>query len=276
MTSSIPITKCLLKEGVEKKHKEVGCMCCKAGPLDMSASIDRSCFCPGEAILINAMVQNQTTRDMQSMHAKLIQTITYHSKRKSKTTTKEIAKLQGPMIPRGQEARWVNQPFGIPAIPPTITNSTVITVHYKLKVIVGVSWGIDPVVKMHITMGTVPYMKVYGQAVQYGTPEDQQQPPQANFIGGQSYPPPQPSFLGYPEMVPPSYSAAVGESGVNISNEKDEHTYGNLQYNPVYTFARPYQGTYDWANYPTDQPPPRYEADMPYSANNPTAPTPNY
>ena len=53
-------------------------------------------------------------------------------------------------------------------------------------------------------------------------------------------------------MPPPSYSATVGDQAVAISGKKDQHTYGDLNYAPVYTFAQPYQGTYQ------GPPPPMY------------------
>ena len=42
-------------------------------------------------------------------------------------------------------------------------------------------------------------------------------------------------------MAPPSYAAAVGEKETNIADDKDQHTFGNLKYVPVYTYAQPYQ-----------------------------------
>ena len=83
----------------------------------------------------------------------------------------------GAAIPRGQFANWNNQPLNIPAIPPTIINSRVITVHYYVNIEVDVPWGIDPVVQIPVIMGTIPFRAVYNQ---------QQQPPQqppANQIG---------------------------------------------------------------------------------------------
>lgn len=53
--------------------------------------------------------------------------------------------------------------------------------------------------------------------------------------------PPLSSLVGYPDMAPPSYVAAVGENAVNIADHNDQHTFGNLKYIPVYTYARPYQ-----------------------------------
>lgn len=226
-----------------EKHKEVGCLCCKAGPLEFSSSIDRACYCPGEAILISANVQNKTTRNMKAMNAKLVKTIEYHATRKTKISHMEVAELYGPSIPKGEDATWNNQPFGIPALPPTITNSKVIKVHYQVIVYVGVPWGIDPFIAMPITLGTVPFLGMYGQAVQYGTPEDQQGPPAGYIDNYVALPPPPPNVFGYPDMPPPSYSSVVGDEAVNIKKEKNSHTKGDLMYQPIYTFAQPYQGS---------------------------------
>ena len=51
--------------------------------------------------------------------------------------------------------------------------------------------------------------------------------------------PPPPNLLGYPDMAPPSYAAAVGEKETNIADDNDQHTFGNLKYVPVYTYAQP-------------------------------------
>ena len=53
--------------------------------------------------------------------------------------------------------------------------------------------------------------------------------------------PPPPSLLGYPDMAPPSYASVYGDNATNIADGDDKHTYGNMTYMPVYTFAQPYQ-----------------------------------
>ena len=73
-------------------------------------------------------MRNQTKRNMQNMHAKLIQHIEYHATTSSdkKHVRYEVGRLTGPPIPPLEEAEWFNQPFGVPALPPTIRNSRVI------------------------------------------------------------------------------------------------------------------------------------------------------
>lgn len=216
--------------------KDVGCLCCAAGPLDMTGSIDRGCYCPGERILITADIQNHTTRDMDAVKAKLIQTITYHATNHHKTRTRSqtITKIQGAGIPQGEFAKWDNQALDLPVMPPTILNSRVINVVYYLQLEVAVPWGLDPDIKMPITIGTVPYRPVYGQQFQQtsnapGIQADALPPPAYGAMA-----PPPPNVLGYADMAPPSYASVAGTSGSMCSEN-------NVNYQPFYTFAQPSQ-----------------------------------
>ena len=85
--------------------------------------------------------------------------------------------ILGSRIPQGEFASWNNQPFVIPACPPTIDKSRVIQVRYQVQVKVDVPWGFDPTLKFPITMGTVPYQAAYGQ----------QQPPLMNQVVPSKY-----------------------------------------------------------------------------------------
>ena len=56
--------------------------------------------------------------------------------------------------------------------------------------------------------------------------------------------PPPPNLLGYPDMVPPSYAPAVKQNKASIADDNDQHTFGNLSYVPVYTYAQPSKKRY--------------------------------
>ena len=58
-------------------------------------NIDRGCYCPGETILIDANVDNQTPRELTALKAKLVQRIDYNASRKTKVVHSTIAKLEG-------------------------------------------------------------------------------------------------------------------------------------------------------------------------------------
>lgn len=50
-------------------------------------SIDRAAYCPGEIIYITSNVQNQSTREMRPMKAKIVQTVQCRSSKKTKPIT---------------------------------------------------------------------------------------------------------------------------------------------------------------------------------------------
>ncbi|XP_047137909.1 arrestin domain-containing protein 3 isoform X1 [Hydra vulgaris] len=136
--------------------KDVGCCCCYAGPLELTASIDRKAYCSGEHILITAMVQNNTNREMYGMKAELYQYVQYIGKsfffRENKLTVKKIS-----IVKDGQSCHWKNQPLLIPVATPTSFKSKVIKVWYALSVEIDVSWGFNLTATLYVTMGTVPH-----------------------------------------------------------------------------------------------------------------------
>lgn len=224
-------------------HKDVGCLCWKAGPLDVTANIDRQGYCPGELILVNAQVANETTRDMTALRAMLVQDVLYIAKgNKQKHESKVIGKIGCGQIPKGKTETWSNKPLAIPACPPSISKSTVVKVTYTVKVEVDVPWGIDPKILMPIIIGTVPYRGTYGQPQQYGLPQEAMPVPENNFTNTPQMPPAPSDMFGYPDMAPPAYAAAVGAKRVNVHQDDNSELIGNAMYVPVYTFASPYQG----------------------------------
>ncbi|XP_004207784.1 arrestin domain-containing protein 3 isoform X1 [Hydra vulgaris] len=210
-------------------HKDVGCCCCAAGPLDLTASIDRSAYCPGELIFITAEALNNTTRNMAGMKAQLYKHVEYIASHKRKCCSEKIAVIQGPKIPKGESDSWQNQPFLIPATCPTISTSSLIKVWYELSVEIDVSWGFDPAVRMQIIIGTVPHFSTYCQPGASFQPNQFQQYPEL-----QSQTPN--GFMGYPQMSPPLYVPMVGATATNISDENDANTFGDMNYIPVYAF----------------------------------------
>jgi len=224
------------------EHKDVGCLCCTAGPLEMKGHVDRSCYCPGEIIFITADIQNQTSRDMTGLKGKLIQTIIYMAEGDTKHEIHKVAMVEGAGIPKGGFAKWDNQALNIPALPPSIINSRVINVTYQVVIEVDVPWGLDPTINMPITMGTIPFRPAYQQI---NVPQIDPNTPQMGMA------PPSNIFT---DMAPPSYASVSGVQPISIGDESDHYTKGNLSYIPVYTFAQPYQGPPPNAPPPMQQP----------------------
>ena len=70
-------------------------------------SIDRAAYCPGEIVYITSYVQNQSTRDMRAMKAKIMQTVQYRSSKKTKPITSVIDKIKGTLTRKQAIAKLI-------------------------------------------------------------------------------------------------------------------------------------------------------------------------
>ncbi|XP_028391500.1 arrestin domain-containing protein 2-like [Dendronephthya gigantea] len=228
---------------VGSKEKQIGCLCCVSGNLNMQASLDRAGYCPGEQIFLNALCENSSNREMRCMRATLVQNILYRAADgHTRGSSIAITRCQGDKIPaRGQDS-WNNQPFLIPPVAPTI-NTNPVSVSYHIKFDVRVPMGLNPKILLDITMGTVPFQRTFGRQCSYELAENQvmeagythQVQPLATQFGPSS------STLGYPDMPPPSYAVAVGGLPVNVGDTEARSHFGDQSYVPRYTYAQPFQ-----------------------------------
>ena len=229
-----------------EKRKQIGCLCCIAGNLNMQANIDRSGYCPGELIFLTASCENDSTRDMDCMRATLIQHVSYQaSDGRTKGCSKKIARYEGEKIAKRGQDSWTNQPFLIPPLPPTI-NTFPVSVGYEFKFQISVPWGFDPKISFGVTMGTVPFRQTYGNQSSYQLAENQFMEEEfANWVPATapvSPSAPPPSAFGYPDMPPPSYAAAVGGLPVDVRDTNAKSNFGDQSYMPMYTYAQQFQG----------------------------------
>ena len=235
------------------KQKQIGCLCCVAGNLNMQASLDRSGYCPGEQIFLNASCENNSTRELRSMKAVLVQNILFCASDDSTGSSRAIAHFESARIPKRSQDSWSNQPFLIPAVPPTI-QTTPVTVSYQVVFKVRIPCGLNPKIVLDITMGTVPFRQSYGRQSSYELAENQFMgkefaswvPPTAPILP--SAPPP--TAPNYPDVPPPSYAVAVGSSSVNVGDMEAKSNFGDQSYTPLYTYAQPFQGEYRTDNLP--------------------------
>ena len=77
---------------------------------------------------------------MGKLLAQLVQNTTYKSPcGVYKSVTRVVAVLKGPRVRRKNEVSWDEQPFHIPVdMSPSITESSIITVDYKLLLLLGI------------------------------------------------------------------------------------------------------------------------------------------
>lgn len=225
------------EEFIQQSDSE-GCLWMVPDSFKMTTSINRSCYCPGEAIFVNLDVLNESD-SVQFLRVSLLQKVVYRAPTTyaTKAIQSNLFVLESPPIHIGETYEWVNKPLAVPATVPTIVNCKLITVMYYLKFSVPMREDKDIAVSYFITIGTVPFIPAYEKSVFYGTADDWPitNPPKPNYILGSTYAPVQTSLLGHPDLKPPSYSAPA------LTPAKAQYWLeNNTNYTPVYTYAEPY------------------------------------
>ncbi|KAK6180227.1 hypothetical protein SNE40_012419 [Patella caerulea] len=206
-------------------EKTLCCLCCKSGPISCMFKLNRLGYVPGEVIPITGEINNGSRRKMTSSFADIRMTVQYHATIKTRTRWNSVSKISHGAIEPGDSDMWNGDHLPIPPLPPSgLRGCRIIDIKYSAVLNVDPSGlGLDLVVPIDILIGSIP---LHAVAQQYGPP-----PP----LSGTSIPmqPSAPSNMGLP---PPSYAeSAFGK--VNIREESDnEHTRGNMEFAPVYSY----------------------------------------
>ena len=59
------------------ENRDVGCLCCKSGPLSITLYTDRGGYCPGESIGVSAVINNNSNNEVLGLEFQLIEVIVY-------------------------------------------------------------------------------------------------------------------------------------------------------------------------------------------------------
>ncbi|KAL5005445.1 hypothetical protein ScPMuIL_018901 [Solemya velum] len=236
-----------------ENNKMVCCLCCASGPISSILRLDRRGYVPGEAIMINAEINNLSSRRMVSSSVKLKMCTTFHATTKSRSTSKDIVKVTRGEIAAGGSDYWTGERLVIPPLPPSyLAGCQIIDIQYILELTVDPAGpALDLHVPLELILGTIPLQSVVQQysrqqqlpitaeplPTKYGIEPAPLAMPYAPPTMP-SAPPTMPSApaAGFRELPPPSYSECVFGK-VNIKDENDsDHTRGDLNYAPVYTY----------------------------------------
>ncbi|CAL1528125.1 unnamed protein product [Lymnaea stagnalis] len=129
------------------------------GMIVLDASINKSSFCPGETILVDLVVKNETNKDVGVVRVTLLQKVTYstggfiHG-----STPKDLRTIQSLALLAGQVIRWEGEPLEIDLVPPsssTPNSSRLLNVQYDVKITVEVPFESNLDLRLPITIGTV-------------------------------------------------------------------------------------------------------------------------
>eukprot|EP00111_Clytia_hemisphaerica_P017386 TCONS_00051433-protein len=143
-------------------EKMICWMCFRYGGISLTANIDRSAYCPGEAIAVNCRAHNKANKEMGGLKARLVQTIQYKSEDNNKIKEVEVIlkAIGGNRIQRNHTKVWDNQLLWVPSIPPTNKDgdpNDIIKVLYHVQISMEIPNDADLTLKLPVTIGTIPW-----------------------------------------------------------------------------------------------------------------------
>ena len=124
------------------------------GTLKLFACVDRCCYNQGDTVLITAVAQNDHSRIMNALYAKLIRRTRYRVKDDTHTYSEDVHAIFGPRILARETVKWDDQPFELPDVGPTITQSKKIRVEYVLRIGFYECFGDEIHVDLPLAIGT--------------------------------------------------------------------------------------------------------------------------
>ena len=141
-----------------ENEKQRGCYCCTSGPLALSATVDRMGYCPGETIIVSAVAENHSDRQLSGMRIRLICLISLlpnsRCVKRYEITLRQI--ITGRVIPPGERHPWPNVTMDVPPLPETVNTCSVLARDYYVEVAILVPKGRNLRTYFPIIIGSVP------------------------------------------------------------------------------------------------------------------------
>ena len=147
--------------------KDVGCLCCISGNVELSVAVPRTGFCiNGDRIPLTVMVENGSTQDI-SLKAAVTKFITYYAEGREKYDSATIVYTHSEQIPQNSTYTWNPANLLIPNVEITLDQSPrgIITIKYTLTIRAQIPYAIDPCIRIPIQLGNVPYQGTSETAV---------------------------------------------------------------------------------------------------------------
>ena len=139
--------------------KDVGCLCCISGNIELSVAIPRSGFCiNGDRIPLTVMVENGSTQDI-TLRAAVLKTTSYFAQGRERNDYATIALVNSQQISRNSTYTWSPENLIIQSLETTLdlTQGSIITIQYALKITAEVPYAFNPCIRIPIVLGNVPY-----------------------------------------------------------------------------------------------------------------------
>ena len=187
----------VLEPKILQVQKTLCCLCCKSGPISITARMPRKGFCIGvDAIPFEVDIENGSNRRVRYLQAKLVKSVVYTAEGNHQYDHWTVAFVNSDPIEPGRSLSWKPSLLAIPATEPTISNCRIIQLNYSLKVQGVISGAINPHVDFDLFLGNVP-LNSTGQ--QLPAVPGSIEPPSFGYQE-----PPIPSMAQYPAPPPAS------------------------------------------------------------------------
>lgn len=141
--------------------KRFGC-CYTAGSITASLNIDKTGYVSGETINFNALITNNSNREIKSLMASVMQKLKLYARGKTKVFYRQLTEIinLNPILAL-KNGKWENGKLKIPSTVPTLTNlSQIIDISYVFILsvnIAGVKTNFDLLIPIEI--GSVPLIE---------------------------------------------------------------------------------------------------------------------
>ena len=154
----------MLASVFKEAEKALCCWPCQGGDVSMAVSTDRTGYCPGESVAIDAGFVNGAAGSRRiTPEAVLCQRQTFTAGDKIRTKKTKFTALFG--RPISNEDTWDALLLKIPpGISPSITNSKLIRVEYFVRVSLVIPGSLNLSVSLPVVIGTVPLMRTASPA----------------------------------------------------------------------------------------------------------------
>ncbi|CAJ1068529.1 arrestin domain-containing protein 3-like [Xyrichtys novacula] len=291
VSKSFPNPQSLMLQQVGSTKKEMGLF--SKGSVHMEATVDKKAYAPGETIIAVAKINNTSSSEMTPKFS-LIQDVVYRASGSTKHESSVILKMHDSSV-KAQTQKQVKCAMKLPPeMTQTIQNCEIISVEYRLKVYLDISFAFDPEIVFPVVICPSSLASVFhpGVAAQtspagaVGGPSNSDFPPQAVPMG--PYPPsPRSGGYGYPgaawyspSPVSPNYppTSAYPDQPAYMSGG-----YNNLQPRQGSPYGSPFSSASSSTLHPPPSAPafsltpsaPELQPPAPIAPNAPS-PTPNF
>ncbi|XP_046337172.2 arrestin domain-containing protein 3-like isoform X1 [Haliotis rufescens] len=147
------------------KSKTLCCLCCASGPISANFSINRQGYVPGEAIIINAEIENLSNRIIKKSKVFLKEEVEYHATTETKFKIRDVAKLKHGEISQGETHYWNDEQLVVPPLTPSyLKGCSIINITYSVMLDVTPAGPCsDLVLYLSVIIGNIPLQDVVAQ-----------------------------------------------------------------------------------------------------------------